>query len=220
MPIAVTYCPLCNAAIVFDRRLASGEVLDFGTTGKLRYSDLVMYDRQSESWWQQFSGEAIVGDKAGTLLTMLPATLQSWEKFQQAHPDGQVLVPNDPSLRAYGRNPYRGYSTSEAPFLYQGRLDFGVPPMALVVVVKDQAWLLSDLKAQKTIQGDGFTLNWTEGQTIALEGSRVYEGEDVGNVVIDPAQPHHITFAFAFNAFEPDGHFMLKDGPLATTPVR
>ena len=53
VPVAVTFCPLCNAAIVFDRRLADGRVLDFGTTGKLRNSDLVMYDRQTESWWQQ-----------------------------------------------------------------------------------------------------------------------------------------------------------------------
>jgi hypothetical protein len=56
-PVAVTYCPLCNAAIVFDRRV-EGQVLEFGTTGKLRNSDLVMYDRQTESWWQQFTGES------------------------------------------------------------------------------------------------------------------------------------------------------------------
>jgi hypothetical protein len=59
-PAAVTFCPLCNTALVFDRRV-KGDVLDFGTTGKLRHSDLVMYDRQSESWWQQFGGDALVG---------------------------------------------------------------------------------------------------------------------------------------------------------------
>ena len=59
-PVAVTYCPLCNAAIVFDRRV-DGRVLEFGTTGKLGSSDLVMYDRQTETWWQQFTGGAIVG---------------------------------------------------------------------------------------------------------------------------------------------------------------
>lgn len=63
-PVAVTYCPLCNAAIVFDRRV-QGSVLEFGTTGKLRNSDLVMYDRQTESWWQQFTGDAIVGELTG-----------------------------------------------------------------------------------------------------------------------------------------------------------
>ena len=66
-PVTVTYCPLCNAAIVFARKVGD-RVLDFGTTGKLRKSDLVMYDRQTESWWQQFTGEAIVGAYVGTAL--------------------------------------------------------------------------------------------------------------------------------------------------------
>ena len=67
VPVTVTYCPLCNSAIVFERTV-DGRVLDFGTTGKLRNSDLVMYDRQTESWWQQFSGTAIVGAMTGTKL--------------------------------------------------------------------------------------------------------------------------------------------------------
>ena len=71
VPVTVTYCPLCNSAIVFDRRVPP-HVLDFGTTGKLRNSDLVMYDRQTESWWQQFTGEAIVGALTGTQLKLLP----------------------------------------------------------------------------------------------------------------------------------------------------
>ena len=77
-PVAVTYCPLCNTALAFDRRL-DGRVLDFGTTGRLRYSDLVMYDRQTESWWQQATGEAIVGSLAGAELTFIPAPLVSWK---------------------------------------------------------------------------------------------------------------------------------------------
>ncbi|MCX8231629.1 MAG: DUF3179 domain-containing (seleno)protein, partial [Alphaproteobacteria bacterium] len=75
-PISVTFCPLCNAAAVFDRRL-DDKVLDFGTTGKLRHSDLVMYDRQTESRWQQFLGEAIVGEVLGKRRTVLPSRLES-----------------------------------------------------------------------------------------------------------------------------------------------
>ena len=71
-PVSVTFCPLCYTAIAFDRRF-DGEVLDFGTTGNLRNSDLVMWDRQSETWWQQFSGEGVVGEHAGELLTQVPA---------------------------------------------------------------------------------------------------------------------------------------------------
>src|SRR3546814_369372 len=94
LPVAVTYCPLCNAAIAFERRV-DGRVLDFGTTGKLRHSDLIMYDRQTESWWQQYSGTAIVGQLAGLELEMLPARVEAFERFERRHPEGRVLVPND-----------------------------------------------------------------------------------------------------------------------------
>ena len=105
IPVAVTYCPLCNSAVVFDRRVA-GEATEFGTTGKLRNSDLVMYDRATESWWQQFLGEAIVGARTGTRLKVLPARLESWERFAQRFPDGRVLVPKASLWNAYGTNPY------------------------------------------------------------------------------------------------------------------
>lgn len=80
--------PLCNTAIAFDRRV-DGEVLDFGTTGKLRDSDLVVYDRQTETWWQQFGGEALVGTLAGKELRQLPTRVVSWGEFRRAHPSGR-----------------------------------------------------------------------------------------------------------------------------------
>jgi hypothetical protein len=95
VPVAVTYCPLCNAAIVFERRLPDGRASQFGTTGKLRRSDLVMYDRATESWWQQFSGEAIVGALAGARLRMLPARLESFAEFRARTREAQVLVPTN-----------------------------------------------------------------------------------------------------------------------------
>ena len=76
-PVAVTYCPLCNAAIVFEATV-DGQRLSFGTTGKLRHSDLVMYDRQTGTWWQQFTGRGIVGAHTGRKLTFVPARLESW----------------------------------------------------------------------------------------------------------------------------------------------
>jgi len=82
VPVTVTFCPLCYTAIAFDRR-AAGRILDFGTTGDLRKSDLVMYDRQTESWWQQAVGRAIVGDLTGTQLTILPAGIVSWAIFRR-----------------------------------------------------------------------------------------------------------------------------------------
>jgi hypothetical protein len=90
-PIAVTFCPLCNSALVFDRRVA-GKVLRFGVSGKLRHSDMVMYDRETQSWWQQAEGRAIVGALTGTELKHLPSWLESWADFTARHPDGGAVL--------------------------------------------------------------------------------------------------------------------------------
>lgn len=119
-PVVVTYCPLCNLPLVWDRRLGD-RVLDFGTTGKLRHSDLVMYDRQTESWWQQATGAAIVGTLSGQSLREFPSRLESFTRFRERAPDGRVLVPTDPSARAYGVNPYEGYDSASRPFLFRVR---------------------------------------------------------------------------------------------------
>jgi len=137
-PVAVTYCPLCNAAMAFDRR-HEGRVLDFGTTGRLRKSDLVMYDRQTESWWQQFTGRGLVGEHAGDRLKVLPARLESFGEFAGRHPDGRVLVPSNRRLRAYGRTPYAGYDSARRPFLYRGQTPEGIAPLSRVVSLEDRA---------------------------------------------------------------------------------
>jgi hypothetical protein len=80
IPLTITYCPLCNSGLVFKRRVG-GRVLDFGVSGKLRHSDMVMYDRQTESWWQKFLGRAIVGAVLGTELETYPARMESFSHF-------------------------------------------------------------------------------------------------------------------------------------------
>ena len=90
-PVTVTFCPLCNAAIVFERTL-DGVVYDFGTSGYLRHSDLIMWDRQTHSWWQQFTGEGIIGDLAGRRLTFVPAPIVSFSDFESANPDGLETI--------------------------------------------------------------------------------------------------------------------------------
>ncbi|ROR34608.1 DUF3179 domain-containing protein [Inmirania thermothiophila] len=135
VPVAVTFCPLCNASIVFDRRVG-GEVLDFGTTGLLRRSDLVMYDRQSESWWQQLTGEAIVGRYTGAVLRQLPSAVVAFADFAAAHPRGRVLSRRTGFRRPYGRNPYRGYDRiGNQPFLLRDPADPRLPAMERVLAV-------------------------------------------------------------------------------------
>jgi hypothetical protein len=78
-----------------------GRVLDFGTNGLLRFSNLVMYDRQTESWWQEFNGEAIVGDMTGARLELLPLSIVSWKEFKTTFPQGKVLSRDTGSRRPY-----------------------------------------------------------------------------------------------------------------------
>lgn len=141
-PVAVTFCPLCNASIVFDRTVGSGEealVLDFGTTGRLRKSDLVMYDRQTESWWQQFSGEAIVGDYTDTVLRQLPSQIVSFATFRQSFGKAKVLSRDTGFSRPYGNNPYRGYDDINSnPFLFDGKTDPRLPAMERVLSIASE----------------------------------------------------------------------------------
>jgi len=214
-PVTVTYCPLCNTALVFDRSV-DGKVLDFGTTGKLRHSDLIMYDRQTESWWQQFTGEAIIGAMTGLTLKPLPSRLESFQSFRERFPGGQVLVPTNPAARNYGANPYAGYDAAGSrPFLYDGSLPEGVEPMERVVAVEVQpgryeAWSLALLRRHGTIRRDDLVLSWKEGQSSALDRRMIADGRDVGNVSVRRERagelvdiPYDVPFAFAFHAFRP-----------------
>jgi hypothetical protein len=135
-PVAVTFCPLCNTAIAFDRRVG-GHTLTFGTTGNLRNSDLVMYDRQTESWWQQFDGEGIVGRFAGTRLRELPARIVAWREFRHDHPHGLVLSRDTGYARPYGANPYRGYDDASSPpfFPAKNAHDHRLAPKERVVYI-------------------------------------------------------------------------------------
>ena len=211
VPVAVTYCPLCNSAVVFDRRVG-GRVLEFGTTGKLRKSDMVMYDRQTESWWQQFTGTGIVGEMTGAELKMLPARVESIARFRARHPHGRVLVPTDPDLRPYGSNPYRGYDTAAQPFLYRGEMPEGIAPLAYVVKVGDRAWSLDLLKEKGRIEAGDLVLTWAAGRNSALDRQKIAEGRDIGNVTVQRRTPHglrdevhDVTFAFVFHAFVENG---------------
>ncbi len=211
VPVAVTYCPLCNAALVFDRQVGE-RVLEFGTTGKLRKSDLVMYDRQTESWWQQFQGEAIVGELTGTALELIPARLESWDSFKARHPQGRVLQPPAISPRPYGINPYVGYDGRRTPYFDVGDLPDHIAPMAYVVTVEDEAWPLERLREAGRLEHEDLVLTWRPGQNSALDTRRIAEGRDVGNVTVQRRSeggledvPYEVTFAFVFHAFRPDG---------------
>ncbi|MBW8038872.1 MAG: DUF3179 domain-containing protein [Planctomycetes bacterium] len=135
VPVTVSFCPLCYSANVFDRRVKEKEYT-FGVSGMLRYSDMVMYDRQTESLWQQFTGQAIVGDMVGTSLKRIPAQIISFEQFKNIHKTGLVLSRDTGFRRNYGRNPYVGYDDIEnKPYLYRGKEDPRLKPMEKLITV-------------------------------------------------------------------------------------
>lgn len=213
VPLAVTYCPLCNTALVF-RREANGRELDFGTTGMLRASNLVMYDRQTESWWQQFGGTAIVGELTGTALELVPSVVQSFESFAKEHPDGEMLVPDDPEMRPYGKTPYAGYDTGAEPMFLNGEVATApLAPMSSVLVLRGKdgpvALSLDYLRDVRKARFETFDIEWHPGMTSVLDAREVRDGRDVGQVTVRRsgagAAAHEVTFAFVFRSFYPDG---------------
>ncbi len=212
-PVAVTFCPLCNSGLVFNRRVA-GATLEFGVSGLLRHSDLIMYDRQTFSWWQQFTGEAIVGRMTGTQLDTLVSWMESWGAFRERNPDGFVMAEPAGGLRPYGRNPYIGYDSGR-PFLYRAEdPPHGIHPLARVLRVGDRAWPLDRLAAAGELVEAGLRITWTAGTASALDTADIAAGRDVGTLRVRDARTgvdvvHEVVFAFAFHAFEPDGAWML-----------
>ena len=213
LPVSVTFCPLCNSALVFDGRIEDQE-LTFGVSGKLRFSDMVMYDRQTESWWQQFDGEAIVGSLLGTKLNTLPSWMESMAEFKARNPQG--LVMQEPTaLRPYGTNPYANYDSSARPFLYSGEMPpHDIEPLSRVVRVGATAWPLDRLRETPEIVEDGLRITWNAGQASALDQRSIADSRDIGTIRVfdaDSGQPvqYEVVFAFAFHAFEPEGTWRL-----------
>ena len=207
-PVLVTFCPLCNTAIAFERTV-DGRVLDFGTTGRLRYSNLIMYDHQTETWWQQANGEAIAGELTGTRLGFLPAAIISWEDFQEAYPAGKVLSTETGTFRAYGQNPYVGYDdVSNTPFLYRGPETPGqLRPMTRVLAIERNGDVvafsygtLEQLRVvNESVGGEEVVVLWESGTSSALDSSGIAFGRDVGSANAFSRQVVDVNLNFAFD---------------------
>ncbi len=232
VPVAVTYCPLCNTAIAYDRRLGD-RVLDFGTSGMLYNSALVMYDRQTESLWSHFTAEAIVGNLVGQELDVYPVAIVAWADWRDAHPDGLVLSRDTGHERDYGRNPYPGYDDVDSPaFLFEGEVDGRLAAKERVVGIErggEAVAVRTDELAdagvlEVEIGGDGLVVWLEPGAASALDTGSVAEGRDVGasGVFIPMADGRELSFQRNDDGFVDDqtgsrwnvlGHAV--DGPLA-----
>lgn len=184
VPVAVTFCPLCNSAIVYERTV-EGQVLRFGVSGNLLNSDLIMWDDLTESWWQQLTGEGIVGNYNGYQLEVISSQVISYGMFKDRHPNGTVLRgPHG----GYGRNPYVGYDSNPNPFLFRGTIDNRLFAMARVLAIEIEelqiAYSFTTLRSEHIINDTANSTDvvvfWRAGAASALDAADIDASKDVG----------------------------------------
>lgn len=208
VPVAVTYCPLCNSAIAFVRRVRGVETT-FGTSGGLYASSLVMYDRATETLWTHFDGRAVIGLLTGDELEAVAAPLMAWNTFTERYPDGVVLDETRTGFRRrYGTNPYVGYDNPGTdPALFTGFLDTREAAKERIAGVdlngEQRAYRLGTLASadglsvlSDTLGNTDIVVFWKEGQASALDAQTIEAGKDVGTVgvFLRPTGGRELTF--------------------------
>jgi hypothetical protein len=196
VPVAVTYCPLCNSGVAFERRV-DGRVLSFGTSGMLYADNLVMYDRQTESLWPQLTGQAAIGVLTGEELVAIPVGVVAWSDFRDANPSAPVLTRDTGFDRPYGSNPYVGYDDPDGSLLFglPGEADERLAVKERVVGIADGAESVAVVRSSLVDAGPTelrvgrkeLVIWHRPGQASALDAGTVAGGADIGTVgVFDP----------------------------------
>lgn len=198
-PLLVTYCPLCNSGMVFNRIVKIGDEsvkLDFQVSGMLRNSDMIMYDEQTESWWQQLTGESIVGNFTGFSLEIIPSMVLSVEDFFKRFPEGKILSKNTGIRSRYGYNPYVGYDKMDnspyVGFINPQKLNNRLPHMERVVNFsvngKHKIYTFTSLAFSKAyhdeFEGHKVVVFYKKGTVSVLDQAKISESKDVGTAVI------------------------------------
>jgi len=154
-PVAVTYCPLCFTNQVFNRTMNDGQILEFGTSGKLYNSNLVMYDRTTKSLWSQAMSQAIVGELAGVKLERIPFDVAYWRDWKQLYSDSKVLSRDTGSNRPYGVDPYGDYYTSKEVLFPVSKHDDRLGLKEIIIGFENggqyKAYRLQDVERKKVI---------------------------------------------------------------------
>ena len=178
-PIAVTFCPLCGSAIVFNRTLPNGTVSTFGVSGSLLESNMIMYDRETENLWQQSTGDTLAGSFYPAELTREPFQLLSLGNVRKTYPNAQVLSENTGHSRDYAQNPYAGYESDDRFVFDPSNLDASFPPKTIMTVFRDgnttfaSPWLtLREAGSlEREHNGIGYTLTVTDGGELTITDS-------------------------------------------------
>lgn len=196
--VLITYCPLCGSAIAYERTI-NGEPVEFGTSGKLYNSNLVMYDRRSDSYWTQIGGKAIVGPMSGKKLNLLSLDQMTWGEWKQTGSTGLVLSRDTDENRAYGRDPYSGYYDSPDVWFELENTDERLPPKELVygIILDGQAkaYKFSHVQKQEVLKDNvaGISLEIRN-----KDGMVTIRRTDTNKTI-----GHELLFWFAWAAFNP-----------------
>lgn len=191
-PVAVTYCPLCFTNQVFNRTLNDGNTVEFGTSGKLYNSNLVMYDRKSNSLWSQALGEGIVGEYAGVKLERIPFDVAYWKEWKELYPESKVLSRDTGSVRPYGADPYGDYYTNDLILFPVPNDDkrLGLKEIIIGLENKDQykAYKLQEIETNKVINdviGEDKKIALVSLKPFMIRVfDRVIDGNDDGNKIV------------------------------------
>ncbi len=201
-PIAVTFCPLCGSALAFERKV-SGVITEFGVSGKLHNSDLVMYDRYEGNLWQQVTGEGIVGPAArrNETLKQVPIITTTWKKWKKEHPNTQVLSRDTGHSRNYDQYPYGTYEQDD-------QLLFGVKGLDKSLQIKTVVYGIELDGNSKAYPESVFDKNKLIEDTIGNTKVRL-ERTDAGQIKVNNLQTQEEIipirlFWFAWAAFHPD----------------
>ena len=224
VPVAVTFCPLCNTAIAFESQVGD-EVLKFGVSGLLRNSDLVMYDRNTESLWQQSSGRAIVGTMVGARLTYVPASVVTVGQLRSAYPDALVMSRDTGWNRPYGQNPYQGYDNPDhgGPygfFFDRDTIDERLPPAERVVSIEGPsgaaiayAWstLEQDRVVHDSFDGIDLVVFWTPGALSILDSGMIRDAREVGTTAVFETTLEGQALTFLVNPADDSGQTFVDE---------
>lgn len=221
--LLVSFCPLCNSGIVFDRTLkVDGEehTAIFGVSGMLRKSDMVMWDDITESWWQQLTGEAIVGKMTGTTLEFIPSQILSVKEFFDSYPDGLIMSKKtgfEKSEEWYGRNRYTGYDSLGAQprsRFFQDEVDSRLPAMERIVEVSSRGYYkvypYTAIQKAGVINDEVYSkkivLFHQPGTVSILDKEDLKQSRDIGTVTVFSAvyDGRHLTFSRSDNGFVDD----------------
>jgi hypothetical protein len=203
-PVLISFCPLCHAAVVFSRNVA-GQTLNFGVSGLLRKSDMVMFDRATDSLWQQFTGEALAGTYVGSTLAILPSQILSFRQFQEAFPEGLVLSQQTGYQRNYGTNPYPQYDRRyNQPFLFKGEIDKRLPPMERVISIafgnRERGYPFRTVRKrgviQENLEGEDIVIFHLGDTRSALSSKQIRRGRKLGSIGVFSAKLGDRSFRF------------------------